>query len=324
MIDPAKEIFNQVVDHASILSLINQQVENLYVDYKSKRDADSDLVDEELQKAISKGISGFANSDGGVLIIGVDSRPGHPNKIVPIGPLGKFEQSVNSCVARATSFVVQGIRVKSIPTDDQTGIVVIYIPKSELAPHCSMKDKKYYQRIGDSFMPMEHYQIADAFGKRYHPNLIPYAIVKRDVNTASMLTAVVGIGNSGRAVARFPFLKIIDLSDFQVSRLGIDGHGRFGLRNHLNPTNSKNYKGGSDDVVHPGAPLDIVLLERSFSLDNKGQLSGDFQELILAGEVVADQFMLRKWQIVLTRHLIQTHLSSNPLMQSEVIHGELL
>lgn len=325
MIDPAKIIFDSFTDETVLVHLISQQVENLYIDYKTKRDHATAEVDKNLQEILSKAISGFANADGGVIVLGVDAPQGQTPTLKPIVPIVDFEQEVNTYVPRSTSFIVQGVQVKRIhTTTSQGGVVLIYVPKSDLSPHCSMKDKKYYQRNGDSFLAMEHYQIADMFGKRHHPHLLPYADICGDFNSATKVKVIVGVNNLGRAVARYPYLKLIDLAGFQVNSHGISGNGQFGLPRHPNPTNYRNYKGGSDDVIHPGAPLDVTLLEQHFSLDPQGQIVDSFQELILTGEIVADQFTLKQWKIVISRAQVQSLLAGRLQRQSIKTEGELL
>lgn len=324
MSDFAKLLYDGLNTEAELVTFISQQVENLYVDFKLKRDHAQKDVDRDLQDNISKGVSGFANADGGVLVIGVDARAGQPTTIKPISPILDFEQEVNTYVPRSTAFLVPGVKVKSVPASAGGGVVLIYIPKSELAPHCSMKDKKYYQRNGDSFVAMEHYQIADSFGKRHHPHLVPYVLVKGDVNSSTQITATIGLDNHGRAVARYPYLRLVDMAGFAVNTFGVSGNGHFGLPCHPNPTNYRNYRGGADDVVHPGAPLDIARLERHFGIDTNGEIRESFQEVILSGEVVADQFSLKKWRIRMSRQQIQDALRTRMQMVPTRIDGEFL
>ena len=73
MRNPAKEIFDGLNSEANLMAMITNQVENLYVDFKTKMNHTMKDVDQDLQKILSKAISGFANADGCVIIIGVDA-----------------------------------------------------------------------------------------------------------------------------------------------------------------------------------------------------------------------------------------------------------
>ena len=326
MRDAAKELFDALSNEAHIQALIVGQVENLYIDFKTKRVPENDLVDDDLQKNLSKGISGFANADGGVLILGVEEPRGQPRVLQAITPHVLFEQQVNSYISRATAFVVQGVLVKSIPIPSQNGgVVAVYVPKSEQAPHCSLKDKKYYQRIGDSFLAMEHYQIADLFGKRHQPVILPIGLLKADVNTRGRIELVLGLRNDGRAVGRFPYLKIGDRAGFVVNKFGISNDGRFGLPPFSTPAERlQEYRGGADHVIHPGVELQITRLMRNCGLSPDGILTDPPTEIIIGGMVAADGFPARAWRLTIPRQTIQDILANPRAQQSANLVGELL
>lgn len=319
-----RDIFDAINTEADIQSLISGQVENLYVDFKIKRDLTSHLVDDDLQKVLSKAISGFANSDGGVLFLGVDAPQGAVPSIRSIAPFQLFEQEVNSYISRATQFVVQGILIKSIPTPSfNGGVVSVYIPKSDLGPHCSMKDKKYYQRIGDSFSPMEHYQIADSFGRRHFPHIIPMGLLSGDINTKGKIEVLFGLKNEGRAIGKFLYLKVVKQAGFTFNRFGVSGNGHFGLPPFPNPTNFSEYRGGADDVLHPGLELPVTRMDQSFSVNPQGIPVHPFTDLVVEGVIAADGFSAKNWTLTIDAQSIQAVIL-NPRGQRINIVGQLL
>lgn len=307
-----KEIYDSTNTETDLIQIISGQVENLYVDFKIKRDLTTYQIDDDFQKTLSKAISGFANADGGVLFLGIDAPQGVTPTIKPIIPFQMFEQEVNSYISRATQFVVQGILIKSIATPNYNngGVVSVYIPKSDLSPHCSSKDKKYYQRVGDSFVPMEHYQIADSFGRRHFPHIVPFGTLKGDINFQGKIEVLLGLQNEGRAIGKFLYLKITSKAGFTVNQFGISGNRHFGLPPFPNPTNLSEYKGGTGDVLHPGLQLPVTRLEQSFSLQNGTIVPPLQQDLVIEGIVTADGFSARGWSLTVPANHIQTVISN--------------
>ena len=322
MIDPAKEIYTKLNAEADIQNLIQGQVENLYVDFKTKFDHSVKDVDPELQKVLSKAISGFANADGGVIVLGVDAPQNQTPTLKPINHHVEFEQEVNSYISRATSFAVQGVEVKSFSVSNPSGgIVIVYVPKSDLAPHCSLKDKKYYQRVGDSFIPMEHYQLADMFGKRHQPVLFPNVFLTGDINTRGKIELVLGIRNVGRSVARFLLLEVSTTAGCRFDIYGVNGNGHFGLDPY--PSNYSKYRGGADIVIHPGTDLPVTRMNFQCQMDTQGTLVHPPADIIIGGILAADAFSVRSWRLVIPRQTIQNIVAS-PRSQSANLDGELI
>ena len=59
---------------------------------------------------------------------------------------------------------------------------------------------RYYKRSGDSFLKMEHFEVADMFGRRQRPDL---QVV---VGQPDVARVMVSIRNNGRGMARAPYL----------------------------------------------------------------------------------------------------------------------
>ena len=295
----------------------------MYLDFKSKKDLNSSEVDKGLQKILSKAISGFANADGGVIIIGISDPKEKDAGWNPIIPIQKFEQNINTYLPHSTVFPVEGMKAKSIlGKDENDGVLIIYIPKSDSAPHCSMKDKRYYQRIGDSFLPMEHYQIADIFGRRHHPKIKPYLNIKKGDNKVGRLEVTLGIKNDGRVLAKFPYITIKQTSTFNVDEYGISGNGNFGLPPFPHPRSFEAYQGGSNDVVHPNTKLPITKLKGDFG-KNENQKFNVQNDKTISGEIAAEGFPLKEWRLVIQKKII-LNILNDPTLEIADIEGDLI
>lgn len=152
----AKIIFDALVSggEAEVIRLIrNDEPEHLHLDFKTRPQ------DKDLQPLLGKALSGFANADGGVLVFGVAESSG-VRTAEPFDDAKAFEQELNALFSRVVAFPVPGV-VTALLASQQLGkaYVAVLVPASDLAPHRSEKDKRYYRRAGDSFYPMEHYDL---------------------------------------------------------------------------------------------------------------------------------------------------------------------
>jgi len=197
--------------------------ETLHVDFKQPEGADGQLRRRDRQQ-LSRALSGFANSDGGVIVWGVEARRDDEGfdrvvRVHPILNLPRFVSDLSSAEPHLVSPLVPGVR--HLPVDHQdeegTGIALTIVPASDWTPHMAVgKDlHRYYRRSGSSFLPLQHHEVADLFGRRPHPDLRLESIwsVRRASMTDGRATSValelhLRIVNRGRGSARFASLSL--------------------------------------------------------------------------------------------------------------------
>jgi len=152
-----------------------KQEENLYIDFKE------DGGDVDNKKNLSKALSGFANSEGGILIWGVSctssaDKPDVADKLCPIKNLRKFHTDLQSWTSQLVSPGVEGVEHYLLyeTKDDASdkGYIISYVPQSDLVHMATGKDlHRYYFRSGSSFPKMPSFMVADRYGRRPHPKL---------------------------------------------------------------------------------------------------------------------------------------------------------
>lgn len=142
--------------------------ENIHLDYKG---AGSISKTKDKKKEISKDISAFANSDGGVIIYGVKEfdeigKRHLPEKIDPIdaNEFSKewLEQIINSTIS-PTILNVLITPIQVAKKEDNQVIYVVDIPKSNTAHQ--MNDKRYYRRYNFQSITMEDWEIKDIINR---------------------------------------------------------------------------------------------------------------------------------------------------------------
>jgi len=146
--------------------------EDQYVDYKhgvitSQRERVKG------RQTIREYTSGFANSDGGVLIIGVDEN--RPRKIVSCERLpggAPLDQWVTRLLQDMVAYFSPQPRVRVVQHPQGHVLTIAIARAPAIVPCVEAKELKYFLRMGDSTLQAPDYLIADlVLGKRQRPLL---------------------------------------------------------------------------------------------------------------------------------------------------------
>jgi len=203
------DLFNGLNKFEDIENLISSQIrESEVLEYKnaSKKFTDKD------KKEIAKDVSAMANSNGGVIIYGIDTNKEDktkPSKIsgIHLDNIESFDRIVNSQIKRE----IKNIQ-KKIINENSINVMVVFIPQSEDSPHQSLINKRYYRRSLTESVPMEHDIVELHFGRRLGPILELNIIdVDKKIEKLSFkedgfsepLKLRLSIYNSGRKVGKY-------------------------------------------------------------------------------------------------------------------------
>ena len=184
-----------------IKSLIDNEIEeSIHIEFKR---ADSLSKKDSAKKEISKDVSAFANSDGGILIYGIEENNHKASNFsfVDGSVFTKewLEQVISSTIFRTIKdLIIFPVRFNS--KLEQT-IYVVQIPSSLDAPHLT-KEKRFYRRHNFESVLMEEYEIRQLYGRKLKSKLAianyKYTTSKDDENdniiTCSFKVSVVNIG----------------------------------------------------------------------------------------------------------------------------------
>ena len=160
-----------IENETDLTNLIQNKIqEDTNLDYKIP-----DFSKPDFNKELVKDVSAMANSDGGLIIYGISEVNHSPDRIIWIerdeGYKERIEQIISSKIFRK----IECVKVKKIFSNDKTKfVIVIDIPKSDVAPHQTYPDgkqRRYYKRHGSTTEEMENYEIEDLFFKRKRPIL---------------------------------------------------------------------------------------------------------------------------------------------------------
>jgi len=221
----AEDLFKQILNKGEIAIddfINNRESESLFLDFKrATNNGAGNKLDPNDRKNLAKAISGFGNSEGGLIVWGVDCREGEDYADVartkfPIEDAKKFESWLEGAISSCTLPPHSTVKHHTILSkDNKTGYVISFIPKSNHAPHQVITAGKgqyhYFIRTGSDFSPTPHAVLSGMFGRRPQPNVfIMYGIDLPEVinSDPKQLKLYLGlqVANGGQGIASDIFM----------------------------------------------------------------------------------------------------------------------
>ena len=178
----AEDIFEKLIyfgEDAIDEFILNRQTEELFLDFKQAASDGKSMrtLHPNDRRNLCKAISAFGNSEGGVLIWGVECA-----RDVEIGDVAKAKIKIKN-VHRFLSWLENAISGCTIPSHNKVrnhiisadkngdGFLATYIPKSDIAPLMTTVGSQIYIRSGSNNVPAPYAVVAGMFGKRPQPNI---------------------------------------------------------------------------------------------------------------------------------------------------------
>ena len=112
-----QQSFDAIKTEADIKTFVtNKTKEGLYLEFKQKSNSKHGKLDNDDKKNFSKALSGFANSDGGILVWGVQARAKDESAkaLKPINQVDNFIRSLKSFLTSATQPIVDGVLIEKV------------------------------------------------------------------------------------------------------------------------------------------------------------------------------------------------------------------
>ena len=142
-------------DEARVQSYIDDEVEeSLNIDYKAAAELDSKPAK---KKEITKDISAFANSDGGIIIYGMSEHPTDRHLPGTIDPVNRkdfskewLEHVIGNIRPRIDNLIIHPV---SIGGSNSDVVYIVEIPQSHTAHQAT--DRRYYKRHNFESVPMD-------------------------------------------------------------------------------------------------------------------------------------------------------------------------
>jgi hypothetical protein len=251
--------------------IANRMDETLQLEFKSKANSEDLDLHKDDRRALGEALSGFANAVGGVLLVGIETaRHDGLDRAEKSKPIQKVKQVadryrsyINECIAPP----IAGIRVDALFGEDGAGFLVIEVPRGNARPHMSMapSHQRYYRRVADRFVPMQHYEIDEMMRLKTHPKLAFFHRVQDNGSIGNTRNFIIpfGLKNVSNVTAKFPYIAYKGGHNLpRVARYGLDGNGRTLWPNlSIGAQGDTVFAAGADQVLHPGQQFDVSMLE---------------------------------------------------------------
>jgi hypothetical protein len=203
-----REYYSLLSTETSLSQLIAESVkEDLHLEFKTKKDSSQGSMDESDKRQFSRALSGFANSDGGILVWGIATDiKEQAASLDPIMDFSVFFSSLKKSLLNSTQPVVDNVLIDTVPSSSgaNAGYVRCFIPQSDKAPHRAMlADREYYKRTTEGFYRLEHFDLEDMFGRRPHPSLTLWVQLIKAPSNEESERLIFSFSNEGRGVAKY-------------------------------------------------------------------------------------------------------------------------
>ena len=143
--------------------------ETIYLEFKS---SGAFGKTKEKRKEISKDVSAFANSAGGIIIYGLEEEDHVAKGKSFIDGSEYTKEWIENVISSNIQRRIPGVEIIPIRFNNNVKqtIYIVKIPESIYAPHM-MKDKRYYKRHNFECSPMEEYEVRDIFNRKHIPDI---------------------------------------------------------------------------------------------------------------------------------------------------------
>ena len=158
--------------------------ESLWLDFKEVAPGAVPANEAFIREKLARALSGFANTEGGVLLYGVRTKgaakgsPDRAQEIVEIDNVGAFRAGLEKLASVLVDPVVGNVVVEEIVNamTPSCGVVAVFVPASNGGPHRVVRagtdaNDRYYMRTTTEFVVLPHTLLADRFGRTASPRL---------------------------------------------------------------------------------------------------------------------------------------------------------
>lgn len=215
--DRCREIYERIVAQGKVAIegfVVDRRTEELFLDFKrSSNNGTEPRLSDNDRKNLAKAISGFGNSEGGVIIWGVDCSADKDGAdvakaLVALENPKRFVSLIQGAISGCTVPPHSRVENHAIEIEGGKGFVVTLIPKSNSAPHQTLPNRQYYIRAGSDFVPTPHDVLAGMFGRRPQPHVFHHFLLSIPSLEDDVLKVSFGVAvhNEGSGIASDIFL----------------------------------------------------------------------------------------------------------------------
>jgi hypothetical protein len=289
-------------DIAAIDELIDdKREETLHLEFKTLSGASHSSLAKEDRKTLAKAICGFANAEGGTLIIGIETAKVDGLDVAirkrSFDNLMRMRSQVAAIVPELLSPQHAGISISSVAeaSDSSQGLIVVEVPPSDRRPHMSNNQHQYFRRGSDGTRLLEHSEIRELMLSTRNGALELQFAIRAGVSTGDLkmsLDLMLELKNTGSLPVKAPYVRInkgnfqaaIKSSDFQIRAVANRGYGIYSTPNVL---------------VHVEDAIAIAKTETGIRFQVPGQTSAESAINVIRKNYDPKLFCIQNWSEML-------------------------
>lgn len=222
---PALTYFNQLMAKEDLWQYLHDlpekgaHEEKVETDWREFKGFDR-IEDKTAKEKFAQALSGFANTEGGVLIWGLDCRDDQGKKLDEVQRSAmrkhpaQFAQMLRDYIIAAVDPLLSGVEYKPVANDADEGYVICYIPEGSVKPYRSQWHEKFFIRVGASFKVPGVSLLRSMFYSRSVPRVIPFFVVQ--YFKSSVPVVELNLRNEGTGTAENLCLHISYTPEFDV------------------------------------------------------------------------------------------------------------
>lgn len=160
------ELLNKdLISQADIEKLIELRIEES-IDIEFKKADEISVINENSINKLSVMVSSMANTVGGHLIFGVETKRRRASGFNFISDTEISVEKLDSYIQQRIKKSIPGLKILKILFDNHPGkaVIVFNIPESRFAPHMAF-DRRFYKRVNFKEQMMEEYEVRMAYNK---------------------------------------------------------------------------------------------------------------------------------------------------------------
>lgn len=246
---------------AAIEDVLSSSVPVFETDWLEFKGAER-IGEDDVKSTWSKTLSAFANTQGGVLIWGLDARHDPSAKMdcvcgsSLVQNTAQFMSRLQQLAPQATDPPISGVKLLQLEREAGKGYVVAYVPEGVAKPYrAELAGRNYYIRAGAATVIPSPALLRSLFYPESHAQLWPET--RPQIQKDGAVVVDILVHNSGVATAKEAIIGLdVDGPD---ASLGAFANVR-GWSNcdHPAPRNSRSLAFASDQSVHPGAVVRVA------------------------------------------------------------------
>lgn len=136
--------------------------EDLHLEYKRELSKDTwqnnqKGIAKKSKEKLAEEVIAFANTDGGILIVGIEESSDNPPRaesIYSIPNVTDLADRIRRSIYDLVDPKIPNLKTKGVPIDGEKGVLIIKVEKSYQAPHRAKFNKECFQRRNDEKIPM--------------------------------------------------------------------------------------------------------------------------------------------------------------------------